>query len=227
MRDPAAAVAAGLDLGSGARGTLVFVTGFLVTPEAYRALLTPLGDDGYRVVVPRLSRRGPRVMFGAYRPSDEAAAAAAVVEHVRSDRGVGLGGHSRGGFVAWLAATRVEVTALALVDPVSGGGGPWSRPAPLPVAPTVPTLIVGAGLGGRCAPAGRNHVQFAAAAPHARHVVVPDCGHADVLDGRDARLGRHLCAGAPDPGAARAAVSEALRGFWAPGGRAGTGPDRR
>jgi len=40
--------------------------------------------------------------------------------------------------------------------------------------------------------------------------VVPDCGHADMLDGIDARLGRRACGHGRDPAAARAAISALL-----------------
>ena len=211
--DPEAAVAAGLDRGVADRGTLVFVTGFVISPYAYTALLAPLAAAGHRVVVPRLYRRGPRVLVGACSPGAEAVAAADVVDLVRGDTPVVLGGHSRGGFVAWLAAAQTGVDGLVVVDPVTGGGPPWARPGPPPPAPVAPTLIIGAALGGRCAPAGRNHEQLAAAAPDATHVVVDDCGHVDMLDGTDARLGRRVCGSGRDPDAARTRITTLLRDF--------------
>lgn len=220
---PSASIAAGLDLGAARHGVLVFLPGFLVAPAAYRTLLTPIADAGYRVVVPRLYRRGPQVMTGRLSPPEEASRAAAVVAAVAS-AGLPcvLGGHSRGGFVAWLAASAVAdgLTGLVLVDPVSGGGPPWAAPEPPETQPdAIRTLIIGAARGGRCAPAGRNHETFAAVAPDATHVVVPDCGHADVLDGAHARLGRRLCTGAADPARVRAEVAGLLLDFLVGGSR--------
>nr|MCU0277444.1 hypothetical protein [Candidatus Nanopelagicales bacterium] len=57
------------------------------------------------------------------------------------------------------------------------------------------------------APQGRNHQQFAAAAPRRIHATVSGCGHADVLTGRALRWGRTLCGGGPDPQRARATVT--------------------
>jgi pimeloyl-ACP methyl ester carboxylesterase len=124
-----------------------------------------------------------------------------------------LGGHSRGGQAAWRAANLLAreglPAGLVLVDPVDGAGRAPTQPAATsaPAAFTCPALVVGAGLGGRCAPEPVNHRVFAAAAPHARHVVVTRLGHADVLDGRARTAGRWLCGGAEDPGPGRAAVT--------------------
>ena len=70
--------------------------------------------------------------------------------------------------------------------------------------------MIGCAIGGACAPAGRNHAEFARVATGCTHLVVPDCGHADMLDGIDARLGRRACGHGRDPAAARAAISALL-----------------
>ena len=44
-----------------------------------------------------------------------------------------------------------------------------------------------------------NHAVFAAAIPQARHAVVRELGHADMLGGRSRTFGRRLCGGAADP----------------------------
>jgi pimeloyl-ACP methyl ester carboxylesterase len=152
---------------------------------------------------------------------DEAAAAADLVRDLVADGSVRLvlAGHSRGGQAAWraanLLAADVVLDALVLVDPVDGGGRAPQVPTATthPVAFTCPTLVVGAGLSGRCAPVPVNHEVFAAASPHARHVVVPQLGHADILEGRARSFGRRLCGGAVDPDAGRAAVSSLLVSF--------------
>jgi pimeloyl-ACP methyl ester carboxylesterase len=125
-----------------------------------------------------------------------------------------LGGHSRGGLVAYLAAAAVQPAALVLVDPVSGGGPPWVKPAPLPPAGwSGPALVLGCEFGGRCAPAGRNHEVFAAALPTCAHTVVPDCGHADLLDGHLRTFGRLLCSRGSDPDRARAMLAAHVVAF--------------
>ena len=191
---------------------LVFLPGFMATPAMYRSLLAPLADGGVRVVVPMLTRPGPASLLGRVRPDDEAARAASVV---RSEREAGLrvwlGGHSRGGLLAWLAAADAEAERLLLVDPVAGGGPPWASPEPLPARSLPrPPLVVGLGQGGRCAPAGRDHEVFAVATPGCEHVVIPGAGHADVLDGGAGRLGRVLCGHGPDPVAVRSEVTALL-----------------
>ncbi|MBP7972034.1 MAG: hypothetical protein KAZ48_04480 [Candidatus Nanopelagicales bacterium] len=77
----------------------------------------------------------------------------------------------------------------------------------------IPALIVGAGIGGRCAPEHLNHNHFAAASSEASHVVVSDMGHMDVLNGRARAIGRRLCGGGTDPDRARSTVTEILRRY--------------
>jgi pimeloyl-ACP methyl ester carboxylesterase len=187
---------------------VVFLPGFMATPAMYRSLLAPLADGGVRVVIPMVTRPGPALLLGRVRPDDEAARVVSIVRREReAGRRVWLGGHSRGGLVAWLAAADADPERLLLVDPVAGGGPPWASPEPLPARSfRRGPLVVGLGEGGRCAPAGRNHEVFAATAPGCDHVVVPGAGHADVLDPRPARLGRALCGGSGDGARARALV---------------------
>jgi pimeloyl-ACP methyl ester carboxylesterase len=188
---------------------VVFLPGFMATPAMYRSLLAPLAEAGVRVVVPMLTRPGPALLVGRVRPDDEAAQASSVVRSERAaGRAVWLGGHSRGGFVAWLAAAEADPERLLLVDPVAGGGPPWASPGPLPARSfRRPPLVVGLGRGGRCAPAGRNHDVFAAAAPGCEHVVIPRAGHADVLEGC---AGRALCGPGGAPAATRSQVATLL-----------------
>lgn len=199
-----------LDLGTARRGHLLFLAGFAVAPRAYTSLLAPVADAGLQVVVPKLYRRGLRVMTGRYSPDDEATAVIAIARNLTEVGGgpVWLGGHSRGGFVAWLAAPSIEPLGLVLVDPVSGGGRPRAAPEP-PPRRTIhcPCLVIGCEVGGPCAPEGRNHAEFARVAAGCTHIVVPDCGHADMLDGVDARLGHLACGHGRDPAANRAAIT--------------------
>lgn len=215
----------GLHLASHAPRTLVFLPGFLSPAAAYRELLEPLAREGVAEVhVPVFYRPGLPALLGHPSVRGEARAAAALVGGLaRQGRQVWLAGHSRGGQAAWLAAELVPVMGLVLVDPVDGSGPrsratTTSRAAGFAVAP----LVIGAGVGGPCAPEHLNHERFAAAAPAGTHVVVDGCGHADMLGGRAARMGRRLCGGGVDPQAARATVTELiaahLRGELARGG---------
>jgi len=204
---------------STATRVLVFLPGFMQSSASYRTLLEPLTAQGISVVVPQLYRRGPAVLTGRYSVEQEALDAVALVRGEaggRADRPVVLGGHSRGGQAAWRAANLLAPdglpAGLVLVDPVDGAGRVPSAPTASrePVEFTCPCLVVGAGIGGRCAPEPVNHAVFAAAAPYARHVVVATIGHGDILDDRSAGRARRLCGGAPDPAPGRAAVTALL-----------------
>jgi chlorophyllase len=73
-----------------------------------------------------------------------------------------------------------------------------------PFSFSLPTLVIGTGLGGNCAPAGDNHGQFyAASRSPAWHVVVPDAGHADMLDETTAITASSVCPGGSDRAAVR------------------------
>lgn len=207
--------------GSGS-DVLVLLPGFMIAAPAYAALAGSVADAGTTVIVPQLYRRGLGALAGRVPVAAEADAAIALIGDVQAERPGArfhLGGHSRGGQVAWLAARRPAgiglPASLVLLDPVDGQGrrpvGPTSTAEPADLA--VPTLVVGAGVGGRCAPAGVDHRQFARATPSARHVIVDGLGHADLLSGAGRRLGRRLCGGGPDPDAARA-VTAALVSAW-------------
>jgi hypothetical protein len=206
----------GLVLGGEAPHVLVFLPGFLTPAPAYRELLEPVAESGAaQVRVPMFYRPGLPALLGHPPVREEAGRAAALVERlVAEGREVWLGGHSRGGQAAWLAAGQVAVHGLLLVDPVDGAG-PGSRasatsdPAPFTISP----LIIGAGMGGRCAPEHLNHGRFAAAAPRRIHLVVPDCGHADMLCGRVGAAGRMLCGSVANPSAARATIAALVVAF--------------
>lgn len=202
----------GFDVGTGGDRVLVLLPGFITPARSYAALVRPLAaaDPGLRVIVPQLYGVGPGVLAGRHSVAQEASEATELVAGVAS-RGapVWLAGHSRGGQAAWLAAEALEErtrpAGLILIDPVDTAG-PGSVPA-RPPRFTLECLVIGAGTGSRCAPAGLNHQRFAAAAPRRIHATVPGCGHADVLTGRALRWGRALCGGGPDPQRARATVT--------------------
>jgi pimeloyl-ACP methyl ester carboxylesterase len=204
-----------LEVGSGGERVLVLLPGFITPAGAYGGLVGPLAgsDPGLRVVVPQLYRVGPRVLANRYTVVQEAHDAA---QRVRDLAGSGvpvwLAGHSRGGQAAWLAAEALEDSArpagLILIDPVGSAavGSAEMRPPRF----TQGCLVIGAGVGSRCAPAGVNHRMFATVAPHRIHATVQGCGHADVLSGPALRWGRALCGGGPDPQRARTTVTALL-----------------
>ena len=200
-----------LDLGVPGDRCLVFLPGFACPPHAYRSFLAPVALRVGRVVVLGVGSLGAQVT-GRSTPGDEAVRTVETVDRLRADGvEVWLGGHSRGGLVAWHATPMARARGLVLVDPVSGGGPPWHPPEPPPpIEPDGPVTVIGFGLGGRCAPAGRNHETFAEALPAADHVVVDGCAHADILDGAVGRFGRLTCGHAPDTEAAARAARDAV-----------------
>lgn len=201
---------------------LILLPGFMIAAASYTALARAVAGTGSTVIVPQLYWRGIGALAGRVPVATEAAAAADLVRSVAADRPgarIHLAGHSRGGQAAWRAAGQLvddELPAsVVLLDPVDGQGRRPSGPISTAqeAAFTVPALIAGARVGGRCAPEGINHRQFARATPAARHLLIEGLGHADLLDGRGRDLGRRLCGGGPDPDAARAATA-ALIGAW-------------
>jgi len=201
---------------------IVFFPGFMVSPWSYRALFASIVSDRTSIVAPQMYRRGPGPLMGHPSPSEEAEAGILLVDHLASTRRadeVWLAGHSRGGQVAWRVAEQVAPDGVVVIDPVDGAG----RHPTTPVAAAEPatfiarTLVVGAGLGGRCAPAAVNHQHFAAAAPpDATHVVLDSMGHGDLLDDRPARASRLMCGGSSDPRRERGTVAELIRRFVEP-----------
>ena len=197
-----------LVLDTGSLDVIVFLPGFLAKPENYRALLESVADAGIAVVGADLRDGRGAQLRGQPSANVEAARAIALTRDLGdSGRRVWLAGHSRGGQIAWRAAPGTAVAGLILIDPVDGEG---RKPEPTttrePVRFAHRPLVIGAGLGGPCAPANVNHDAFAAAAP-TTHLVLPDCGHADMLDTWPRRLGRLACHGGTRPDAARETIA--------------------
>lgn len=179
-------------------------------------------SDRTSIVAPQMYRRGLGPLTGHPSPAEEAERGTTLVEHAVATRGadeVWLAGHSRGGQVAWRVAEHVDPPGVVVIDPVDGAG---RHPTTLTAAAerasfTARTLVIGAGLGGRCAPAAVNHEHFAAAAPPGTtHVVIDSMGHGDMLDDRPARGSRLLCGGSADPRREGSTVAELVRGFVEP-----------
>jgi dienelactone hydrolase len=198
---------------------IVFFPGFMVSPSSYRSLFVSIVSDRTSIVAPQMYRRGPRTLAGHPSPSEEAEQGVRLVEHLRATRRpdeLWLAGHSRGGQIAWRVAERVDPDGVVAIDPVDGAGRHPTAlfAAAAPAGFAARTLVVGAGLGGRCAPDPVNHRHFAVAAPPgATHVVIDSMGHGDVLDDRPARASRRLCGGSADPGHERRAVAELVARF--------------
>lgn len=200
---------------------LVLLPGFLSSPSAYEAVVAPARGTGADVVVPSLAPVRLALLTGRYGVEEEAVHAATLVRGIiEAGHQVLLAGHSRGGQAALRAArilvpdddVRGAVVGLVLVDPVDGGGRRPTRRTATAFRSVlgVPTLVIGAGHGGPCAPEPVHHDAFADALPEARHVVIEGMGHADMLDGFERALGRRLCGGAQDPDPARELVSRLL-----------------
>lgn len=200
---------------------LIFDHGFMSPPGAYTELLAPLRAAGIEVVTPKFYSPVAGIT-GRYTAVDEAKDLSELVDALPTTNVAGvhrtsppwLAGHSRGGQAAWRAAEILgaRIGGLVLIDPVDGAG-PRSigdRATDHPARIEVPTLIIGAGMGGACAPAGLNHEVFAAAHPAATHIVIEDMGHADIMSGRALRLGRLLCKGGSQPERYRRQVSDLL-----------------
>lgn len=204
---------------SGGR-VIVFFPGFMVSPWSYRSLFASIVSERTSIVAPQMYRRGPGALTGRPSPSEEAEQGIRLVEHVVATRRpdeVWLAGHSRGGQVAWRVADQVDLDGgVVVIDPVDGAG---RRPTTLaaaaePATFTARTLVIGAGLGDRCAPAPVNHEHFAAAAPPgATHVVIATMGHGDILDDRAAWASKRLCGGSADPRHERNTVAELIARF--------------
>lgn len=201
---------------------IVFFPGFMVSPWSYRSLFAGIVSDRTAIVAPQMYRRDPRALAGRPSASEEAAQGVRLVEHLRTTRRpeqVWLAGHSRGGQVAWRVAGRVDPDGVVVIDPVDGAGRhPTALAAAAePAGFTARTLVIGAGLGGRCAPDPVNHRHFAAVAPAgSTHVVIDSMGHGDVLDDRSARASRRLCGGSADPAGERSTVAELITRFLDP-----------
>jgi chlorophyllase len=200
---------------------VVFQHGFQSRNAAYDQILGHVASHGFVVVAPQMYEPGLAALLGSPTAAEEAQSALRVLDwlpaHVSELTGVqvrsdvlGLAGHSRGGKVAWLvlSADPTRAQAWAGVDPVDGTGGPLGHQARAVqgAAPfDVPTLVLGTGLGGGCAPAGDNHEQFyAAARSPSWHLVALQQGHGDMLDEDDAAAAALLCTSGPDrPGMRR------------------------
>ncbi|WOK96929.1 chlorophyllase-2, chloroplastic [Canna indica] len=188
---------------------LVFLHGYLLRNSFYSQLFQHVASHGFIVIAPQLySVAGPD-------SGEEIKSAAAVVDwlteglnhvlpgQVRPNTSkLAIGGHSRGGKVAFAIAlghakTSLKFSALMGIDPVDGmDKGKQTYPPILTYVPHsldlgMAALVIGSGLGELkknplfppCAPKGVSHQDFfdECCAP-ACHFVARDYGHLDMLD---------------------------------------------
>lgn len=186
---------------------VVLQHGFLLSNQYYSQMIAQIASHGFIVVAPQMYESGG-FPFGKPSIDEESALAQQTWTYIQTSlapslpAGVeaatdrfGVVGHSRGAKVAWkiLSQNATAATALVGIDPVDNPGG-FAAQEPVitgPVAFSIPTLVIGTGLGPdsidgfspACAPDGENHTKYygAAQAP-AYHLVATEHGHLDMLD---------------------------------------------
>jgi pimeloyl-ACP methyl ester carboxylesterase len=163
-----------------------------------------LASHGFAVLIPSFDDSP----FSAFDHADLAASLNALVDQALQPgqifsqnidpEHIGMGGHSRGGKAALLAAIQSpRPKAVCTLDPVDSLGSPFDNPAPTPENPsvtpelmgglTVPSGYVGAGMGAEgivpCAPKEDNyHEYYKAAATPAYEWLLEDAGHGDFAE---------------------------------------------
>lgn len=194
----------------GTYSVVIIQHAFEITNHSYDQIASQIASHGFVVILPRMYDAGIGPLIGMPTAAIETQRAAVVLDWIPTqiDRlpgielnnaRVGLAGHSRGGKVAFGVADAgaTRVAALVGIDPVDGTGGPGGN-QPRVVDGlfdfNIPTLILGAGLGGPCAPEGDNYQQFFDACPSPSVLVVAtDYGHGDMLDEETAALAANVC----------------------------------
>lgn len=215
----------------GTYAVVVFQHGFMSRNSMYGEVLRHVASHGFVVVAAQMYEPGLGPLLGNPSAAEEARRAVQVLDwvsvrlaenvgvSVRADL-LGLAGHSRGGKVAWLVLTAdpTRAKAVAGVDPVDGTGGPAGNQARVVQGAfsfAIPSLVIGTGLGGTCAPAGDNHVQFYGACQSpAWHVTVLDYGHGDMLDEEWAGASAMICASGSNPTNMRRLTAGLLVAFF-------------
>jgi len=204
----------------GTYAVVAFHHGFILRSTYYVELLTHLASHGFIVVAPQMGTSA----FGAPTVETEADQVEAVYSWMQTSlatvTGVtpsfdhfGVAGHSRGAKVAWTILRREPTLYKGIVglDPVDGTGGPGGnqpRVANTPFPVSLPTLVLGTGLGPTgfqaCAPEGDNYEQFMGASITATQVVAGEYGHNDMLDANNScGFTCSLCASGPTDGGLR------------------------
>ncbi|MCB9853466.1 MAG: dienelactone hydrolase family protein [Phycisphaerales bacterium] len=199
----------------GTYSVVVLQHAFEITNHSYDQIAAHIASHGFVVILPRMYDAGIGPLIGMPTAAIETERAAVVLSWIptRFDRlpgielnnaRVGLAGHSRGGKVAFgvAKAGATRVAALVGIDPVDGTGGPGGNQPRVVDGQfdfDIPTLILGAGLGGPCAPEGDNYQTFYDACPSPSTLVIAtDYGHGDMLDAETAALAAGVCASNSD-----------------------------
>jgi hypothetical protein len=210
---------------------VVLAPGFQLDGDAFFGFARHLASHGVAVLVPTFGDG----IFSAIDHADLSDAVIAMVDALAGDprfdpERLGAGGHSRGGKVALLAATRDgRIRASFNLDPVDATGPGVRVDEDNPsVAPelmgnlAIPLGFVGTTRGGRttlpgapaCAPSGENYAAYAGAAPTPPFVAVPpESGHNDFADPLPLLL-RLACAAGQDPAAVRGAAKTWMTAFY-------------
>lgn len=194
----------------GAYGVVVLQHAFQITNHSYDQIASHIASHGFVVILPRMYDAGVGPLIGMPTAELETQRAAVVLDWIPAqfDRlagvelnntRIGVAGHSRGGKVAFgvAADSATRVAALVGIDPVDGTGGPGGnqpRVVDGPFAFDIPTMILGAGLSGPCAPEGDSYQTFFDACPSPSLLVIAtDYGHGDMLDEETAALAANVC----------------------------------
>lgn len=210
---------------------VVLAPGFQLDGSAFAGTARHLASHGIAVLVPTFGD----TLLSPISHATLADGVIAMLDTLAADprfdpARLGAGGHSRGGKVALLAATRdARVRASFNLDPVDSVG-PFSTPSPanpsvtpeLMGALAIPLGFVGSSRGAEpafpgsppCAPAADNYAAYAAYAPAAPFIAVPpDSGHNDFADPLPALL-RLACKAGEDPAAVRTASRAWMTAFY-------------
>lgn len=203
----------------GTYAVIAFHHGFVLRAAYYADTLEHLASHGFIVVAPQMGTsafNAPTVEEEADDVEDVYAwmqtSLATVTGVTPSFDDFGVAGHSRGAKVAWTILRRDTTLykAIAGIDPVDGTGGPLGgqpRVADTPFPVSLPTFVIGTGLGPTgfqaCAPDGDNYEEFYAASITATLVLAEAYGHNDMIDEGANCTACLLCAQGPNDGGLR------------------------
>jgi dienelactone hydrolase len=217
---------------SGPYPVVIFGHGFQLTPSRYLQYGAHLASHGYVVLLPDFPTEVSFLPGGDNFTHLEAAddligsldwaLADATLGAIADETRVGTTGHSLGGKLAFLVATRdpeQRVKAVIGIDPVDGSPGntgcsTTECPDVSSAMPAIPTAVLGETLNGSgalaCAPTAENYVTFynGASSP-AIEVTVIGADHVSFLDNEQSCLACLACTGGTATNADVTALSRA------------------